>query len=438
MGKKSTQTPSFASGQALAETFNEFFIEKIRKIKCNQDLNNSVFIPDAEPKAISSLEQFDPFAKEEIKAIIMKLSNASCELDPIPIKLLKLCIDSLLDPITCIVNMSLRHGSFPKSLKHALVRPTLKKHTLDPDTLKNYRPVSNLPTLSKVIEKAVVSRLEPYLSSNMLTEKFQSAYRPGYSTETALVRITNDILADLDRRRGVILVMLDLSAAFDTLDYKVLLTRLEQRLGIRGTALRWFSDYHSGRTQSVVIDSFVSTPIAVESGGPQGSVLGAEDYKMYTSPVGDIIRKHGMRYSIYADDSTKYLSFTLEDDMDIKRALDTVNRCVTELKNWMTINKLQLNEEKTEVVVFSPRNKPRPNITTISVCGSVIPVTLSARNIGVILDSSLSMAKHVSNVCSVSMFHLRRIAAIRDYITKSACEKLAHSLIALVPNTSTN
>ena len=171
-------------------------------------------------------------------------------------------------------------------------------------------------------------------------------YRPGYSTETALVRITNDILADLDRRRGVILVMLDLSAAFDTLDYKVLLTRLEQRLGIRGTALRWFSDYHSGRTQSVVIDSFVSTPIAVESGGPQGSVLGAEDYKMYTSPVGDIIRKHGMRYSIYADDSTKYLSFTLEDDMDIKRALDTVNRCVTELKNWMTINKLQLNEDK--------------------------------------------------------------------------------------------
>ena len=96
----------------------------------------------------------------------------------------------------------------------------------------------------------------------------------------------------------------------------------------------------------VVIDSFVSTPIAVESGEPQGSVLGAEDYKMYTSPVGDIIRKHGMRYSIYADDSTKYIYFTLEDDMDIKRALETVNRCVTELKNWMTINKLQLNEEK--------------------------------------------------------------------------------------------
>ena len=95
-----------------------------------------------------------------------------------------------------------------------------------------------------------------------------------------------------------------------------------------------------------MIDSFVSTPIAVESGGPQGSFLGHEDYKLYTSPVRGIIRKHGMRYSVYADDSTKYLYFTLEDDMDIKRALGMVDRCVTELKNWMKINKRQLNEEE--------------------------------------------------------------------------------------------
>ena len=239
----------------------------------------------------------------------MKLSNSSCDLDPIPTKLLKLCLDPLLGPITRIVNMSLGSGVFPKDLKHALVRPTLKKPTLDPDILKNYRPVSNLPTLSKIIEKAAVTRLTFHLSHNSLIEKFQSAYRPGYSTETALVRITSDILSDLDSRRGVILVMLDLSAAFDTLDYNVLVSRLDRRLGVRGTALQWFSDYHSNRTQSVIIDNCVSSPIALESGGPQGSVLGAEDYKMYTSPVGDIIRKHGMRYSIYADDSTKYISF---------------------------------------------------------------------------------------------------------------------------------
>ena len=103
--------------------------------------------------------------------------------------------------------------------------------------------------------------------------------------------------------------------------------------------------------------------------------------------------------------------------------------CATELKNWMTINKLQLNEEKLKKLFFSPRNKPQPNITTINVCGSVIPVTQSARHIGLILDSSLSMAKHVSNVCSVPMSYPRRIAAIRDYITQSACETLVHSLI---------
>ena len=128
--------------------------------------------------------------------------------------------------------------------------------------------------------------------------------------------------------------MLDLSAAFDTLDYDVLVSRLDKRLGIRGTALRWFSDYQSNRTQSVAIDNCVSSPITLESGGPQGSVLGAEDYKMYISLIGDIIRKHGMRYSIYANDSTKYISFCLENDIDTQHALDTVQSCVTELDDY--------------------------------------------------------------------------------------------------------
>ena len=216
-------------------------------------------------------------------------------------------MNSLLGIITRIVNMSISSGTFPQTLKHALVRPSLKKSNLDSENLKNYHPVSNISLLSKIIENVVVKRITEHLDRNNLNEKFQSAYRPGHSTETALVRICSDILGELDNKRGVLLVMLDLSAAFDTLDYSVLTSRMENRLGISGTALKWVDDYHRGRTQSVIIEGQMSSPIGLESGGPQGSVMGAENYKMYTLPVGDIICKHGLRYSIYADDSQKYV-----------------------------------------------------------------------------------------------------------------------------------
>ena len=160
----------------------------------------------------------------------------------------------------------------------------------------------------------MVKRITEHLDRNNLNEKFQSAYRPGHSTETALVRTCNDIVGELDNKRGVLLVMLDLSAAFDTLDYSVLTSRMENRLGISGTALKWVDDYHRGRTQSVIIEGLIPSPIGLESGGPQGSVMGSEYYKMYTLPVGDIIRKHDLRYSIYADDSQKYVSFCLDNN----------------------------------------------------------------------------------------------------------------------------
>jgi len=184
---------------------------------------------------------------------VTNLSNSSCELDPIPTPLLKSCLGPLLGAVTKIVNASVLKGIFPDSLKHVLVRPSLKKPNLDPENLKNYRPVSNIPTLSKIIEKAFVKRLSQHMTDYDLNEKFQSAYRPGHSTETALTRISNDILIDMDSKRGVLLVMLDISAAFDTLDYEVLVSRMAHRLGLAGCALSWIKDYHTGRTQSVII-----------------------------------------------------------------------------------------------------------------------------------------------------------------------------------------
>ena len=136
-------------------------------------------------------------------------------------------------------------------LKHALVRPKLKKQNLDKNEYKNYRPVSNIPYLSKIIEKAIIAQLTLHMVNNDLVEPLQSAYRPNHSTKTALLRIQNDFLLDLDNRRGVILVLLYLSAVFDTIDLQILIQRLHDRIGLRANALQWFKSSHAKRTQSI-------------------------------------------------------------------------------------------------------------------------------------------------------------------------------------------
>lgn len=140
-----------------------------------------------------SKEQFNeltPASEQEISKLISKSANKSCELDPIPTWLVKECSVELVPIITKIVNASLNTGKVPTSYKSARIRPLLKKETLDPDTIKNYRPVSNLPYVSKILEKVVNSRLEQHMDSNNLHEPNQSAYRKWHSTKTALIKVT--------------------------------------------------------------------------------------------------------------------------------------------------------------------------------------------------------------------------------------------------------
>ncbi len=175
---------------------------------------------------------------------------------------------------TVIVNSSLNSALMPAPMKEATVNPILKKPHLDKDTLNNYRSVSNLPFVSKLIEQVVVKQPVSHLEDNNLSEKYQSAYRQFHSTETALTSVLNTILMSLDQKQVVFLVLLDLSAAFDTVDHAILLKWLETRIGLRDLALEWIKSYLSDRHQHVSVAGTKLMPQDLNHGAPQGSVLG--------------------------------------------------------------------------------------------------------------------------------------------------------------------
>ena len=213
-------------------------------------------------------------------------------LDPIPTSLTKECLSDLLPLITRIVNSSLCSGVVPPQFKQAVVTPMLKKPGLDPNDLKNFRPVSNLPFISKILEKVVLTQLQKHLSENDLLEIRQSAYRKNHSTETALLSVADGLLRNADDRLVSVLALLDLSAAFDTLDHPILLQRLETTFGISGTVLHWFASYLEGREQSVKVDNVLSSPSPLRFGVPQGSVLGPILFTLYSQPLSDLICRH--------------------------------------------------------------------------------------------------------------------------------------------------
>ena len=360
----------------------------------------------------------------------MASKSTSCPLDPIPTSLLKDTLDILLPNITSLINKSLALGKVPACFKKALVKPLIKKSTLDPEELKNYRPISNLPFLSKVLEKVVAKQLNEYMSANNLHEKMQSAYKKGHSTESALLRVQNDILLDLDKKKGVILVLLDLSAAFDTIDHDILLERFAERLGLGGVVLGWFKDYLTGRTHAVYIDGKTSSLIIILFGVPQGSVLGPVEFTIYTIPLGDIIKAHGLKYALYADDTQVYISFDARNEDDLDICIKKTQDCLVDIKIWMTRNMLKLNDEKTEILfIASPYFKKKIPCRIIFVATTEVTPAHTARNIGVTFDDEMSMSSHISNVCKAATFHLRNIGAIRKYITREACIKLMHAFV---------
>ena len=236
-------------------------------------------------------------------------------------------------------------GEFTSELKETLLCPLLKKAGIDL-ICKNYRPISNLSFLSKLIERAVCNQTTQYVGTTRMTEKFQSTYKVSHSTETALIKVKDDILRATDHQRVTCLILLNLSVPFDTVSHPLLLNRLQHCFSIQGTVLKWIENYMLDCSQRVFLEDSNNRAVtlghtALKQGVPQGSVLGPILFTLYISPLGDICKK-----------PTKFLS---SQPGGKEKCLETLEECVSDICLWMRTNLLKLNDDKTKLNVLGTR-----------------------------------------------------------------------------------
>ena len=344
-----------------------------------------------------------------VKECILISAPWSCELDPIHSKLLIECIDSILPSLTDLFNSSLASGIFPQCFKSGLVTPILKKKCLD---LNNYRPVSSLCFIAKILEKLVLSQVSSYLNFHNLCNTCQSAFRPGHSTETALLKVVNDLFLSLDKGSISVLALLDFSSEFDTNDHPIFVHRLHTDFGCTDSVLQWFSSYLTDGTHYVSLSNHCSAFTPIHSGVPQGSVLGPMLLTMYIKPLSAIIDSHSIIHNSFADDLQLQMSTPPD---RISELLHSMQSCICDVKAWATANMLKLNDNKTELMlVTSKRSKHLHSLTTSITMGNAqVPFKKSVKNLGITLDCHLTMNAHVSNIARTCYFELRRLASIR-------------------------
>ena len=420
--------PTGHSNAEQSQIFADFFLEKIEKIR---EMFVDIQQFDLQVRTgIPAFRKFAPLSQSEVGSIISNMKTKSCELDPIPTHLLKSehVLPTLLPAITKIVNLSLSQGDFSERWKCAIVRPLLKKQNLEL-VEKNYRPVSNLQFLSKVVERATLLQFNDHCLSYKLIPDYQSAYREGYSCETVVIKLMNDILWAMESQNVTPCVLLDLSAAFNTVDHDLLLRVLDLRYSICDTALQWYDHYLRPREFKVCVGGEYSDPKNLSFSVPQGSASGANIFVAYCESLLSVIPPT-VHLKGFADDHLTHKSFKASNRQAEINTIQTLEQTFHNIKSWMDGMRLKLNPSKTEFIIFGNQVQLNKLTTTqFDACGDLINKSDKVKVLGTVLDSNLKMLDHVNAKVKCAMFNFRRIREIRKYLSVDTCKVLVLSLV---------
>ena len=427
---KKNPMPEMESSVILANHFANHFMDKIKTIR--DDLSSCPLFdpPVLDCKVFSTFVPVDECA---VKKLMLQTKATNCKTDPFPSSMLKKHIDVLMPLFERIINSSLTSGNFPQVWKTSIIRPLLKKPGLSTD-FANYRPVNNLPFLSKVVEKCMLAQLKLHLRDEHLLPDYISAYRESHSCETTLLKLSNDILINMDQRNISPLMALDLSAAFDTVDHEVLIDVLQKRFGITDVALEWFKSYLSNRKITVQIDNCFSDELDLPFSVPQGSCAGPVLFNMYASTLLDYIRRNTTGEQVtmlaYADDHSCFNSFKAGDITDEKNCIKSLEDCADVTCEWMKENRLKMNNKKTEFIKFGNKVQLKKCVTSgIFINNQHIEESTCIYYVGVWMDNNLSYNKHIGEKCRKAMYALHRIRSIRSHLGKECLLQIIQSLV---------
>ena len=431
MGKeKSSPLPDHTDEESLANDFANYFMSKIEKIR--EELEGYILYKP-QGQNVREFSNFRLFSDEEVRTIVMGMKTKSCEMDPIPTELLKKCIVEVLPTITKIINISLRDGVFVDGWKTAIIHPLLKSFSFEIQESASYCPVSNLPFLSKILEKCAMDRFNEHCRLHSALPKYQSAYRQDHSCETSILKLVNDILWAMERQECTAVMACNLSAAFDTIHHGVLLEVMSENFGVKNTALSWFDSYLRPRSCKVNIGKSYSSTQSLDFSVPQGSCTGAQLFNVYSSTLTKVV-KPSLKSNVYgfADDHSVRDSFKAKDRADELECIGRLEDCAVDLKQWMDQNRLRMNSKKTEFILFSSSVQLAKCTTeSLNVNGEIIPMVNMVKQLGVFLDRNLNFKHHIMTKCTTAMASLAKIKGIRNYLTKEAAETLVLSTAIL-------
>ena len=452
LGKPNIILPDHSDSNKRAEEFRTYFSDKVANIrkKIEQDLKEidatadddisllespDDLIRSQQEENASCLREFRCISEEELLKTIKSMSNKFCSLDPVPPWLLISCFEELKASMLYIVNESLKSGVFPSEYKKAVVKPTFKGHGVDRDSIASYRPVSNLSFMSKLLEKVANIQFGEHLDDQNLHCPDQSGYRPKHSCETLMVRMFDDILSGMEQKNTIVLLLLDLSAAFDTIDHDLLLKKLKEDYLVEGTALSWFASYLKNRSFTVTINGKDSSPGFLWYGVPQGSILGPILFILYTKYLSKIAKKYGLEIQLYADDSQLYIGFKPLDSNMRRTVIERIECCLKEIMEWMASNFMKLNKDKTQVIMLGTNNVLKKtedlkiNVGASEVIESAAVSAVGVISLGVKLDQNLNLKSHISKVRQSAFYTISNLGRIKNLLSRELRIMLVKQLV---------
>ena len=361
----------------------------------------------------------------EVGKIIKSLKSNSTGTDNINAKQLKLILNAILPVVTHVLNFSLTTATFPTEWKHAYIHPIPK--TTSPSELKDYRPISILPTLSKVLEKVVRKQLHDFLINCNLLNPLQSGFLDKRSTDTALLKITEDLRKSLDNGQISILTLLDYSKAFDSVDHDILIAKCKN-LYFSEHCLKWLKDYLSVRQQCVKINDDVSEATVISRGVPQGSVLGPLLFLIYVNEIPEIMKY--CSHHMYADDLQLYTTGPIE---QINKLVSEVNHDLSRIGTWSSLNGLCLNPQKSQSILirsdFHNKTLNNANLPHVMLDNCPVKWCKEVRNLGLIFNTTLHWNSHITHISRkiFSIFHF--LKKLRKFLPTTTKRLLINSLV---------